>query len=83
MLTTAFFKVLDNLPTVTVKCLECQEDVSMSKAQSTLQYEVVSSLGSLKFTFASSVANKWQPMCENTWIFKLHFCFLLEASSIP
>ena len=31
LMLTAFFKVQDNVPTVTVKCLECQEDVAMTK----------------------------------------------------
>ena len=31
LMLTAFFKVQDNVPTVTVKCLKCQEDVAMTK----------------------------------------------------
>ena len=31
LMLTAFFKVQDNVATVTVKCLECQEDVAMTK----------------------------------------------------
>ena len=31
LMLTAFFKVQDNVLPVTVKCLECQEDVAMTK----------------------------------------------------